>query len=104
MDEGKLVEWLRTPVTGDIKEIHGVGPVAVKTFADCEDKIETTFQLFGKFLSLKGVGVDAVEHTDRFFYWLKHIGINANRATIVKAVAEKLNLQFPGIYDENAYD
>jgi len=53
---------------------------------------------------LKEEGVGPVEHCDRFWYWLQQIGISSHRGGIVKAIAEKLDTTFPGIYDSAAYD
>jgi hypothetical protein len=39
---------------------------------------------------------------DRFWHWLKGVGISAYRSGIVKAIAEKANALVPGIYDEAA--
>jgi hypothetical protein len=39
-----------------------------------EHEVTTTYQLIGKYLSLKGEGVEPVEHADRFYFWLKNIG------------------------------
>lgn len=40
--------------------------------------------------------VDSVEHCENFYLWLKGKGINACRDAIVRAVAEKSNIFFPG--------
>ena len=63
----------------------------------------TTYQLIGKYLSLKGTDVDSVEHCDKFWYWLKQKGVNSFRGGIVRAIAEKVNTFMAGLYDEDAY-
>ncbi len=52
---------------------------------------------------LKEKGVESVEHCDRFWYWLRDIGINSNRSSIVRAVAEKLDTMVTGLYDGTCY-
>lgn len=45
-----------------------------------------------------------MEHTDRFYFWLKSIKTPGGyRAGIVRSIAEKMNILFPGIYDPDAY-
>ncbi len=50
---------------------------------------------------LKGADTTTQEHCDAFWRWLDSRGINSHRAGIVKAIAEKVNVMMPGIYDEN---
>ena len=98
-------QWLRSNVTGKVTEVPGVGEATARTFENCEDRITTTYQLMGKFLSFKGANVGPIEHADRFFYWLRRIGtVAGQRSSVVRAIAEKLQLQFPDIYDPDAYD
>jgi hypothetical protein len=61
--------------------------------------------LIAKYLSFKDEGVGPVEHTDRFYFWLKSIGTPGGfRAGIVHSIAEKMNVTFVGIYDPDAYE
>ena len=97
-----------------MQEIPGIGPAAEKALGKGVDgeedtKITNTFQLIGKFLSLKGPDcdgrkVDSVEHMEKFWYFLQSRGITAYRSGIVKSLAERLNLLMPGLYDADAYD
>jgi hypothetical protein len=45
-----------------------------------------------------------MEHTEKFWQWLKNKGVSAHRSAIVKAVAEKAANFFPGIYDANDWE
>jgi hypothetical protein len=65
--------------------------------------IYTSFALIGKFLELKGQNVGSAEHCQRFYLWLKDIGVNSSRADVVMCIAEKADLIFPGIYDREIY-
>jgi hypothetical protein len=105
--------WKQAQITGDLNEVPGIGPAAIKKLADADegtDKITNTYQLFGKFLMLKGPGhegetmVEPFEHTQKFWHFLKNRGISSHRSAIVKAIAEKASTFFGGIYDANAYD
>ena len=96
-------EWLRKEVSGDLLEVPGIGPASVKALK--EHGITTTYQLFGKFLSLMDEGVGSVELADRFWFWLDSAGTAAgSRAAVVLAVAEKLNMSFTGLYDASLYE
>jgi len=73
--------------------------------------IETSSQLFAVFMfglieidkSLADESV-SVELTDRFYAFLKNLGVNSHRNTIVEAVARKVNTWVPGVYDAQAYE
>jgi hypothetical protein len=108
-----MEQWRSSQITGFLNEVPGIGPAAVKKLAECDegpDKITNTYQLFGKFLMLKGPGhdgnnaVDSFEHTEKFWQFLKNRGITAHRSAIVKAIAEKSATFFNGIYDANDYE
>ena len=107
------METFRTgAITGEITEVPGIGEAAKKKLAEGEgdDRITNTYQLFGKFFMLKGPGhgdateVEPIEHTQKFWEFLKNRGITAHRSAIVKAIAEKSATFFNGIYDANEYE
>jgi hypothetical protein len=104
--------WRTEQVSGNLQDVPGIGPAAVKKLADSsggEEAITNTYQLFGKYLMLKGPDsddhiVESVEHSEKFWQYLKSRGIVAHRSAIVKAVAEKAATFFTGIYDANMYE
>lgn len=105
--------WRSSRITGDLTEVPGIGPAAVNKLKEADlgpDQITNTFQLFGKFLMLKGPGhgdetqVEPIEHTQKFWEFLKNRGISSHRSAIVRAIAEKSATFFNGIYDANDYD
>lgn len=113
VSEEKMDEWRSARIEGDLTEVPGIGPAAVAKLKDSdagEDQITNTYQLFGKFLMLKGPGhddeimVEPFEHTQKFWQFLKNRGIASHRSAIVKAIAEKSATFFNGIYDEADYD
>jgi hypothetical protein len=98
-----MTEWIMKEITGDILEVPGIGPATATLLA--ADGITSTYALLGKFLMLKENDVGPVELADKFWYYLNSIKTKSGfRAGIVLAVAEKLNITFPGIYDANAYE
>lgn len=108
-----LADFLRLPITGDLTEVPGISPAQAKLLSrggDATDRITTTHQLIGKFLSFYGYNdqtgkmVTTKEHCDLFLRYLKNKGLTSHRAAIVQAIAEKANATFPGIYDYNAFD
>mmetsp|Transcript_42128 Transcript_42128/g.61793 ORF Transcript_42128/g.61793 Transcript_42128/m.61793 type:complete len:136 (+) Transcript_42128:109-516(+) len=111
VSDSTMGDFLRGQITGELTEVPGIGPAAAKKLAAGDDESEmvtNTFQLFGKFLSLKGPDdeeekVESMEHMEKFWYWLQNKGITAHRSAIVKAIAEKMNGMMPGIYDASAY-
>ena len=106
--------WRTSPTEADLSSVPGIGPATIKKLAtadEVEDRITNTYQLFGKFLMLKGPGhsedeieIESMEHMEKFWHWLKNRGITAHRSAIVRAIAEKSATFFQGIYDVNAYD
>jgi hypothetical protein len=106
-----MERWRSSQISGDLNEVPGIGPVAVRKLAESDegaDSITNTYQLFGKYLMLKGPDVDGqkvepMEHCEKFFQFLKNRGISSHRSAIVKAIAEKAATFFPNIYDANDY-
>eukprot|EP00934_Nitzschia_sp_Nitz4_P007324 Nitzschia sp. Nitz4//scaffold82_size85912//19769//20413//NITZ4_005131-RA/size85912-snap-gene-0.131-mRNA-1//1//CDS//3329558805//7314//frame0 len=112
VSESKMDAWRTAAITGDLSEVPGIGPAAIAKLKESEDeaeKITNSYQLFGKFLMLKGPGhdgatqVEPIEHTEKFWIYLKNRGISSHRSAIVRAIAEKSATFFGGIYDANDY-
>ena len=102
--------WRASGVSGNLLEVPGVGPAAVRIFLEDKDpmtRITNTYQLFGQYLMLKGPDtedkkVTTSELNHKFWFWLKMKGIKSHRSAIVMAVAEKVASFFPCFYDANA--
>ncbi|GMI55588.1 hypothetical protein ScalyP_jg359, partial [Parmales sp. scaly parma] len=63
VSDDTLADFLRGSISGDLTEVPGVGKAAVTKLAtgdDDDERITNTFQLVGKFLSLKGP--DSTDH------------------------------------------
>ena len=94
VSDDTMENWKNTPTQADLSTVPGLGPAGIRQLAasdDDDDKITNTYQLFGKFLMLKGGNDDEqvcspIEHTEKFWYWLKNRGINAHRSAIVTAI------------------
>jgi hypothetical protein len=107
-----MEQWRTAQITGDLSEVPGIGPAAIKKLQesdDDDDKITNTYQLFGKFLMLKGPDsegheVEAFEHTQKFWHFLKNRGISSHRSAVVKAIAEKCATYFSNVYDANEFE
>lgn len=53
---------------------------------------------------LKDDTTGPVEHCDRFYYWLKSVNVpGGHRAGTVRAIAEKMNVTYGGIYSPDEY-
>lgn len=109
VSEDKMEAWLRSQVTPNLEDVPGIGPAAKKLLAEGDEQITNCYQLFGKFLMLRGPDtpdhtVENMEHTEKFWHWLKQKGISSHRSAIVRAIAEKSATFFTGIYDANEWD
>ncbi len=94
--------WRLNTFQQDITSAPGIGAAtATKLAAECEgdSPVTTTYQLIGKFLSLKGQGMTTKMHCDAMWHWLNARGINSHRAGIVHAIAERTEVMMPGIYN-----
>lgn len=114
VSDDKMEQWRSAQVQGDLLEVPGIGPAAVKHLVgdagmDDDERITNTYQLMGHYLKLKGPDredgpVDCYEHNEKFWQFLKERGISAHRSAVVRAIAEKLSVTFPGLYDPNLYE
>jgi hypothetical protein len=107
-----MEQWQISAVSGDLLAVPGIGPAAVRAFANDPDettRITNTHQLIGQYLMLKGPDTD--EHTtsirewnQKFWYYLKAKGITAHRSAIVLAIYLKVASFFPDLSDMNEED
>lgn len=92
----KLAEFIMSPITGDLLEVPGIGPVAKeRLFAQ---NVTTTFALIGKFYFFRREGETKQQHCDRFYFWLKDAGISACRSGITCCIVEKADTLLPDFY------
>jgi hypothetical protein len=92
-----LAAFLASEVKEDVTSVPGIGPAAAKKLAEAvegDQAITTTYQLIGKFLTLKGKGVSQAEHCDAMWFWLQARGLDSHRAGIVHSIAEKVSPWF----------
>jgi hypothetical protein len=64
--------------------------------------ITSSYELFGKFLMLRGDGIGSRDHCEQFYVFLKEKGISENAHDIVRAVAEMANIFVPDLYNGNS--
>eukprot|EP00968_Pinguiococcus_pyrenoidosus_P013547 scaffold1228_cov246-Pinguiococcus_pyrenoidosus.AAC.7 len=102
VSEDRLAEFIVQELDPELTSVPGIGEKAKEFLA--ADGVETTFQLIGKFLMLKGKDTSVREHADAMWYYLQGVGINSYRAGIVLAIAEKVNTMMPGIYNPDEFE
>lgn len=80
-----------------------MGPASIDALSKLG--INTTFQLFGKYLALKGENITPKMHADLFHDWLKNDAKTASgyTSTVVMAVGEKLNITYNGLFSLDDY-
>jgi hypothetical protein len=106
----QLATFLNSPITEDMLIVPGIGQATARLLKSrAYDKpefcpITTTFQLLGKFLSLRADGIGSKEQCEAFYVFLKEKGIEENAHNIVKSVAEISNKMIPGMYDDSVYE
>lgn len=100
---GTLGAFLSKPLDDNfvLTDVPGIGPGSADKFK--EDDVETVYQLFAKFLSMKSNGLGCREHMDRMYFYLQSINVNSNRNTIIDALARKLQGMFPDLYDSTLW-
>jgi hypothetical protein len=98
-----FTQFMEKTITGDLIEVPGIDVDAADKLVDGAEPGTNTWQLFGKFLTMKGIdSVDAdhadgnrvscAEHYQRFYEFLTDKGISTRRSsTICQAVAEKVS-------------
>lgn len=112
VSEDVMHTWRTSDVTGDIKEVPGIGPATEMLLADDvreEGRITNTHQLIGHYLKLKGPDNDdrivtIAETNEKFWSWLQLKKVDSHRSTITFAVADKVATYFPGFHDANAQE
>ena len=69
--------------------------------------ITSTFGLIAVFMAFKNGSdgpVGPIEHLERFYMWWCSLGMSpSHRSGFCHALASKVNISFPGIYDSSVY-
>jgi hypothetical protein len=97
INEDKLQEFVSSPIDENLETVPGIGPVAIEKLT--KNEVTNTFQLIGVFLICKSRSFTVQQHMDTFWTWLEEAGISSHRATIVHAIASKMDTLIPGIYN-----
>lgn len=98
-----LIDFLRCDLNGSLLKVPGIGKETLKKLATGDEPIINSYQLVGKFLSLRNINDNSKTHCNKFLNWLKSKGINIHCDGIVNSIAEKANTWIPGIYDCDAF-
>ena len=101
--EDTIALFVDAPVQPDLTSVPGIGPASADKLATGDDEAErvgTTYQLLGKFLSFFGEGIDAQQACDGMWYWLESKkACGGHRSGTVLSLADKLNTMVPGLCD-----
>jgi hypothetical protein len=100
--EDALADFIKTPLSGDLLEVPGIGEKTVEILVAAG--VVNTYQLIGKFITLKSMGESCKEHCQKFYDWLMEIEAPPSyRAGVTLAIAEKVNTWMPGLYDPSVF-
>lgn len=103
VSDNTMDAWKSSGISGVLTDVPGIGPGTADKLTN--DNVSNTYQLVGKYLTLKGPGeVSVHELNQRFWFYLKSIGVTAHRSSIVQAVYEKCSTWFPAFYDATVND
>lgn len=97
---GTLAVFVKNDVVDDLRSVPGIGDISGRRLAGAG--ILTTYQLIGKFLMGKSLGLSQQDHCNAFYRFLLSVGffpIYASR--VVQAIGMKADSIFPGVYDED---
>ena len=105
-----MEEFRTGTLTGDLKEVPGIGPAAEKLLSG--EGIVNTFQLVGQYMKLAqtspssagNLEIDTYLLNQDFWQFLKTAKISSHRSAIVKAISDKVASSFPAFHDANIYD
>jgi predicted flap endonuclease-1-like 5' DNA nuclease len=84
-----LMEFVDDDLSDDVTEVPGIGEKSAQNLAG--EGINTTFQLFGKFLMAKDDDTSFQEMCDQFYSFLKEVKTSpGHRAGVIQCMSEKL--------------
>ena len=100
VNDHRLAEWLEAELSPDIQSVPGIGPQSAQKLAVGDDGVHPTYQLIGRFLTLKGANATSQEHCDALWFWLQAKGVHQYRSGIVQCLVEKLEIMMPELYQK----
>ena len=99
MADDVLNKFLQAPLSGDLADVPGISEKNKEHFMNLSKEtngkfqnIPNSWQLIGEYLRLKEDGMSGVDLCNKFWHWLKLVGINSGRNHIVRSIAEKCEL------------
>ena len=87
-----------------MSHVPGLGEKSHNAFTDAG--INGVFPLIGKFLSFRDINSTSESCCQNFFDWMGECNLphgGSAKHAITRAVAEKVNLILPGVYDSTRY-
>jgi hypothetical protein len=112
VSDDKMTAFNESDLTGDLLQIPGIGPAAVAKLLADDPPVQNSFHLIGKYMAMcqleqdedgEGPRVDTYSLNQRFWVYLKNLGIVAHRSAIVKAMSSKVGTLLPAFMDANTY-
>lgn len=101
VEKSVLDAFIRLPLSKSLLSVPGINLSMKRVFFD--HSISNTHQLIGQFLMFHSITTDPQLLANKFYTWLREIGIVSNRATITACLAEKIGTWFPDVYDVETY-
>lgn len=98
---GIIASFIALPLPMSLLSIPGIGVKQDRILK--RNGIENTHQLIGQFLLFQGNKKTPEDIAKDFYNWLTKVGVNKERSTITAALAEKIGMSFPGVYDAGFY-
>lgn len=110
VSDNRMEEFRVGNLTGNLLEVPGIGPAAVKALE--QDGIKNTFQLIGHYMKLAETStgedgelvIDTYLLNQDFWQLLKSMDIKSHRSAIVKAISDRVASSFSAFHDANIYE
>eukprot|EP01138_Halocafeteria_seosinensis_P008264 gb/GECG01008445.1/.p1 GENE.gb/GECG01008445.1/~~gb/GECG01008445.1/.p1 ORF type:complete len:116 (+),score=15.42 gb/GECG01008445.1/:1-348(+) len=99
VNDDTLANFVRSDLKDDLESVPGIGPSNKKKLEAIG--VYSPKQLIGEYLRLANPSHSIQEHCDAFYQWFKdEADITNGRATIIRALGQKVSTMIPGIYDD----
>jgi hypothetical protein len=104
ISEKSLVDFICSATYSQIVKVPGIGATTARALAECDPPVSNVYQLMGLYLTFRGQSVSQEKWCQSMFDFLVKAGSQKHwAASITHALAEKLNLYYPGLYDANTF-
>jgi hypothetical protein len=98
----ELADFIRSQITGKLSEVPGIS-YEIEGMLN-KSGVFNTYQLIGKYLSMKRMEEDLLDHHVHFLNYLGYMGISkAEGHRITQSIGEKVSTMIPGLYDPSIF-